>query len=167
MVLKDKAQKHSSARIERFLQLCASENIQVCVPSSPAQIFHLLRRQAIRKMRRPLIVISPKSLLRNPAVTSSVSELTDGEFKCVIDDEIINKENINRVVMCSGKIYYDLLQKRNEDKINDTALYGSSNCIHFHMTRLRKSYYNKKAKFIWCQEEPKNMGAWFSVRAHY
>ena len=117
--------EHSSARLERFLQLCADGNIEVCVPSTPAQIFHLLRRQAIRKMRRPLIVISPKSLLRNPLVTSSVAELTEGEFKYVIDDNLSKKKDVTRAVMCSGKIYYDLLQKRNEDKIFSKSSYGN------------------------------------------
>ena len=158
--------EHSSARLERFLQLCADGNIEVCVPSTPAQIFHLLRRQAIRKMRRPLIVITPKSLLRNPLVTSSVSELTDGEFKCVIDDEIINKENINRVVMCSGKIYYDLFQKRNEDKIDNIALVRIEQLYSFPYDDLENilSNYPNAKEFIWCQEEPANQGAWFSHR---
>ena len=158
--------EHSSARLERFLQLCADGNIEVCVPSTPAQIFHLLRRQAIRKMRRPLIVISPKSLLRNPAVTSSLAELTEGEFKCVIDDDLSSKKDVTRAVMCSGKIYYDLLQKRNEDKINDTALIRIEQLYSFPYDDLEKilSNYPNLNEFIWCQEEPANQGAWFSHR---
>jgi 2-oxoglutarate dehydrogenase E1 component len=158
--------EHSSARLERFLQLCADGNIEVCVPSTPAQIFHLLRRQAIRKMRRPLIVISPKSLLRNPAVISSLAELTEGEFKCVIDDDLSSKKDVTRAVMCSGKIYYDLLQKRNEDKINDTALIRIEQLYSFPYDDLEKilSNYPNLNEFIWCQEEPANQGAWFSHR---
>ena len=158
--------EHSSARLERFLQLCADGNIEVCVPSTPAQIFHLLRRQAIRKMRRPLVVISPKSLLRNPEVTSTVEDLTEGKFKCVIDDELNSKKDVTRVVMCSGKIYYDLLQKRNEDKIKDTALVRIEQLYSFPYDDLESilSSYPNLNKFIWCQEEPANQGAWFSHR---
>jgi 2-oxoglutarate dehydrogenase E1 component len=104
--------EHSSARLERFLQLCANENIQVCVPSSPAQIYHLLRLQTIRKMRRPLIIISPKSLLRNPQAVSSIGDLTDGHFEYVIDDQDPNPEKVEKVIMCSGKVYYDLVRKK-------------------------------------------------------
>ena len=158
--------EHSSARLERFLQLCADGNIEVCVPSTPAQIFHLLRRQAIRKMRRPLVVISPKSLLRNPVVTSTIEDLTEGKFKCVIDDELNSKKDVTRVVMCSGKIYYDLLQKRNEDKIKDTALVRIEQLYSFPYDDLEiiLSSYPNLNKFIWCQEEPANQGAWFSHR---
>ena len=158
--------EHSSARLERFLQLCADGNIEVCVPSTPAQIFHLLRRQAIRKMRRPLVVISPKSLLRNPVVTSTVEDLTEGKFKCVIDDELNSKKDVTRVVIGSGKIYYDLLQKRNEDKIKDTALVRIEQLYSFPYDDLESilSSYPNLNKFIWCQEEPANQGAWFSHR---
>ena len=114
--------EHSSARIERFLQLCASENIQVCIPSSPSQIFHLLRRQAIRKMRTPLVVISPKSLLRNPKATSSLKDLTKGSFKCVIDDEVKNKPSISKVVLCSGKVFYDLKDRQNSEQKDNIAI---------------------------------------------
>ena len=117
-------------------------------------------------MRRPLIVISPKSLLRNPAVTSSLAELTEGEFKCVIDDDLSSKKDVTRAVMCSGKIYYDLLQKRNEDKINDTALIRIEQLYSFPYDDLEKilSNYPNLNEFIWCQEEPANQGAWFSHR---
>ena len=114
--------EHSSARIERFLQLCASENIQVCVPSSPAQIFHLLRRQAIRKMRTPLIIMSPKSLLRNPKAVSSIKELTEGSFQCVVDDCLDEKDQINKVVLCSGKVFYDLEEARNKEGKENIAI---------------------------------------------
>ena len=158
--------EHSSARLERFLQLCADGNIEVCVPSTPAQIFHLLRRQAIRKMRRPLVVISPKSLLRNPLVTSTISDLTDGEFKRVIDDTILKKETIKRVVMCSGKVYYDLLQKRDKDNISEIALVRIEQLYSFPYDDLELilQKYSNSTEFIWCQEEPANQGAWFSHR---
>ena len=158
--------EHSSARVERFLQLCASENIEVCIPSTPSQIFHLLRRQAIRKMRRPLVVISPKSLLRNPLVTSSVSDLTEGEFKRVIDDSLNNNSKVKRVIMCSGKVYYDLLEKREENDIDNIALIRIEQLYSFPYDDLEavlKNYGNAN-EYIWCQEEPANQGAWFSHR---
>ena len=158
--------EHSSARIERFLQLCASENIQVCVPSSPSQIFHLLRRQAVRKMRTPLIVISPKSLLRNPEAVSSLDELTDGHFKCVIDDEIDDSKSITKVVMCSGKVFYDLVKKRNDKEIKNIAIIRIEQLYPFPYDDLEEilTKYENANEFIWCQEEPLNQGAWFSHR---
>ena len=158
--------EHSSARIERFLQLCASENIQVCVPSSPKQIFHLLRRQAIRKMRTPLVVISPKSLLRNPNAVSSIDELTTGSFECVIDDEVKIKENVKKVIMCSGKVFYDLLEKRNKEKRKDIAIIRIEQLYPFPYDDLEETLikYQNVNEFVWCQEEPMNQGAWFSHR---
>ena len=158
--------EHSSARIERFLQLCASENIQVCVPSTPKQIFHLLRRQAIRKMRTPLVVISPKSLLRNPDAISSLNELTDGSFSCVIDDNVKNKNNVKRLVMCSGKVFYDLLKERNNKNIDDIAIVRIEQLYPFPYDNLEEilTKYENVEEFIWCQEEPLNQGAWFSHR---
>ena len=158
--------EHSSARIERFLQLCASENIQVCVPSSPKQIFHLLRRQAIRKMRTPLVVISPKSLLRNPNAVSSIDELTTGSFECVIDDEVKIKENVKKVIMCSGKVFYDLVEKRNKEKRKDIAIIRIEQLYPFPYDDLEETLikYQNVNEFVWCQEEPMNQGAWFSHR---
>ena len=158
--------EHSSARIERFLQLCASENIQVCVPSSPKQIFHLLRRQAIRKMRTPLIVISPKSLLRNPNAVSSLDDLTDGSFACVIDDEIKEPNKVKKAIMCSGKVFYELLQKRDEEKRDDIALIRIEQLYPFPYDDLEEilTKYQNAKEFVWCQEEPLNQGAWFSHR---
>ncbi len=158
--------EHSSARIERFLQLCASENIQVCVPSSPKQIFHLLRRQAIRKMRTPLVVISPKSLLRNPNAASSIDELITGSFECVIDDEVKIKENVKKVIMCSGKVFYDLLEKRNKEKRKDIAIIRIEQLYPFPYDDLEETLikYQNVNEFVWCQEEPMNQGAWFSHR---
>ena len=158
--------EHSSARIERFLQLCASENIQVCVPSSPKQIFHLLRRQAIRKMRTPLIVISPKSLLRNPNAVSSLDDLTDGSFACVIDDKIKEPNKVKKAIMCSGKVFYELLQKRDEEKRDDIALIRIEQLYPFPYDDLEEilTKYQNAKEFVWCQEEPLNQGAWFSHR---
>ncbi len=158
--------EHSSARIERFLQLCASENIQVCVPSSPSQIYHLLRRQAIRKMRTPLIVISPKSLLRNPSAVSTIDELTDGSFKCVIDDDVKNKTAVTKVVLCSGKVFYDLKEKRDNENKGNIALVRIEQLYPFPYDDLQEilSYYENLIDVVWCQEEPANQGAWFSHR---
>ena len=158
--------EHSSARIERFLQLCASENIQVCVPSSPKQIFHLLRRQVIRKMRTPLIVISPKSLLRNPDATSNLDELTSGEFSCVIDDDLKNKNDVRRIIMCSGKVYYDLAKMRDKNDFKDVGIVRIEQLYPFPYDDLEEilTKYENVQEFIWCQEEPLNQGAWFSHR---
>ena len=158
--------EHSSARLERFLQLCANENIQVCVPSSPAQIYHLLRLQTIRKMRRPLIIISPKSLLRNPQAVSLIEDLTDGHFEYVIDDQHPNPEKVEKVIMCSGKVYYDLFSKREELGIENVALVRIEQLYPFPydtLEKIIKAYSNVK-NFTWCQEEPSNQGAWFSHR---
>ncbi|MDG1061272.1 MAG: 2-oxoglutarate dehydrogenase E1 component, partial [SAR86 cluster bacterium] len=158
--------EHSSARLERFLQLCANENIQVCVPSTPAQIYHLLRLQTIRKMRRPLIVISPKSLLRNPQAVSSINNLTEGSFEYVIDDFHTNPALVEKIIMCSGKVYYDLESKRKELGITNIALLRIEQLYPFPYDTLEKlirPYANVK-QFIWCQEEPSNQGAWFSHR---
>ena len=158
--------EHSSARIERFLQLCASENIQVCVPSSPKQIFHLLRRQAIRKMRTPLIVISPKSLLRNPQAVSMLDDLSDGSFECVIDDELDNKNDVKKIIMCSGKVFYELIEKRNKEKRHDIAIIRIEQLYPFPYDDLEEILlrYQNVHEYIWCQEEPLNQGAWFSHR---
>ena len=157
--------EHSSARLERFLQLCAANNIQVCMPSSPSQIFHLLRRQAIRKMRRPLIVITPKSLLRLPEAASDLSELTNGSFNCIIGDDLPT-EKIKRVVLCSGKVYYDLKKARDEKGISDVALLRLEQLYpfpYFEVEEMLKGYSHVE-EFIWAQEEPRNQGAWFSHR---
>jgi len=115
--------EHSSARLERYLQLCAEHNIQVCVPSNAAQIFHLLRRQMLRPFRKPLIVMTPKSLLRKKEASSSIQDLANGSFQTVIPEvEALQPKDVKRIIACSGKVYYDLLAKRNETKRNDAAL---------------------------------------------
>ena len=115
--------EHSSARLERFLQLCADHNWQVCVPSTPAQVFNMLRRQVVRPMRKPLIVMSPKSLLRHPLAVSSLEELSDGVFHNVIGEvDELDPKGVKRVVMCSGKVYYDLLDQRRKNEQTDVAI---------------------------------------------
>jgi len=161
--------EHSSARLERYLQLCAEHNIQVCVPTTPAQIFHLLRRQAIRPLRRPLVVMTPKSLLRHKKAVSQLEELTGGSFETVIDcQEIDNPSQVDRVVFCSGKVFYDLLAKRVEDEIENVAIVRIEQLYPFpeyDMEVALKRYPNVTAA-IWCQEEPKNQGAWYSSQHH-
>jgi len=158
--------EHSSARLERFLQLCAYENIQVCVPSTPAQIYHLLRFQTIRMMRRPLVVISPKSLLRNPNAVSTLDELTDGSFKYVIDDSVDYPEKVSKIIMCSGKIFYDLASKRDNLGLDSTAIIRIEQLYPFPYDTLEKilKTYENATSFVWCQEEPTNQGAWFNHR---
>ena len=158
--------EHSSARLERYLQLCAHDNIQVCTPTTPAQIYHLLRLQTIRKMRRPLIVISPKSLLRNPMATSSLEELINGSFMPVIDDIIENREKIKKLILCSGKVFYDLIQKKKDLNSEEVAIVRIEQLYSFpyEVLELILRKYNNSIEFIWCQEEPANQGAWFSHR---
>jgi 2-oxoglutarate dehydrogenase E1 component len=158
--------EHSSARLERFLQLCANENIQVCIPTTPSQIYHLLRLQTIRKMRRPLVIISPKSLLRNPKAISTLENLTDGSFEYVIDDNYVNDELVEKIIMCSGKVFYDLESKREELEIRNIALVRVEQLYPFPYDSLEKiiKQYKNANKFIWCQEEPSNQGSWFSHR---
>ncbi len=156
--------EHSSARLERFLQLCAEHNMQVCIPSTPAQVFHMLRRQMLRDWRAPLIVMSPKSLLRHRLAVSDASELISGEFETVIDEiDPINKEAVKRIVLCSGKVYFDLLEKRRAEELETVAIIRVEQLYPFpkHLKNMLETYPNA-TEFIWCQEEPKNQGAWYS-----
>jgi 2-oxoglutarate dehydrogenase E1 component len=165
--------EHSSARLERFLQLCAANNLQVCYPTSPAQYFHLLRRQVRPGFERPLVVMTPKSLLRLPAAGSSLDELTSGGFRPLINDaELTDPVRVERVVLCSGKVFYDLKQARGS---SPTVREGSDDsidsrvaivrCEQFYpfpqtgLTEILASYPQAK-ELVWCQEEPKNMGGW-------
>jgi 2-oxoglutarate dehydrogenase E1 component len=160
--------EHSSARLERFLQLCAEHNMQVVIPTTPAQIFHLLRRQAIRPMRRPLIIMSPKWILRHKLATSSLEELADGEFQNVIADSEIEPAKATRVILCSGKVYYHLLEERQARGIDDIALVRIEQLYPFPDIELEealKPYVNVKDA-VWCQEEPINQGAWYSSQHH-
>ena len=161
--------EHSSARLERFMQLCAQQNMQVCVPSTPAQIFHLLRRQMLRPYRKPLIIMTPKSLLRHKLAVSTMVELENGSFQNVIDDSlIIAPTKVNKVVLCSGKVYYDLFQAREERQIQDVALVRIEQLYPFpeeELSSILKQYANAK-NIVWCQEEPQNQGAWFTSQHH-
>ncbi len=159
--------EHSSARLERFLQLCAEHNMQVVIPTTPAQIFHLLRRQAIRPMRRPLVIMSPKWILRHKLATSSLEELANGEFYNVIDDSI-DAAKTRRVVLCSGKVYYHLLEERLERGIDDIALIRLEQLYPFPDIELEEALrpYSNIEDIVWCQEEPMNQGAWYSSQHH-
>jgi 2-oxoglutarate dehydrogenase E1 component len=161
--------EHSSARLERYLQLCAQQNIQVCVPTTPAQMFHLLRRQAIRPVRKPLIVMTPKSMLRHKAAVSSFADLSDHGFQLIIpEDQKIKPTKVTRVVVCSGKVYYDLLQAREKAGRDDVALVRIEQLYPFPRKALTAELkrFNKAKTVVWCQEEPKNQGAWYQVRHH-
>jgi 2-oxoglutarate dehydrogenase E1 component len=158
--------EHSSARLERFLQLCAENNLQVCYPTTPAQYFHLLRRQVKPGMERPLVVITPKSLLRLPAAASVLDDFTSGGFLPVIDDgEIAEAQAIERVVLCSGKVYYDLLEARKKTGSGKVAIVRMEQFYPFPAERLREvlAKYPAAKQLVWAQEEPKNMGGWTFV----
>ena len=154
------------ARLERFLQLCAADNQQVCVPSTPAQMFHMLRRQMKRNNRMPLVVMTPKSLLRHPQSVSSLEDLTNGRFQCVIDDASVDPKKVKRVVLCSGKVYYDLLKGREEAGLSTVALVRVEQLYPFP----REDYeavlqrYKGAKEIVWCQEEPENQGAWYQIK---
>lgn len=155
--------EHSSARPERYLQLCAQNNMQVCMPSTPAQIYHLLRRQMIRPVRKPLIVMTPKSLLRHRLAVNNLDDLTQGEFQPVLAEvDALDNRQVNRVIMCGGKVYYDLLEKRRALEKTDTAIIRVEELYPFPADQLNQALknYTKCEKLIWCQEEPKNQGAW-------
>lgn len=159
--------EHTSARLERFLQLCAQDNMQVCIPTTPAQIFHLLRRQMRRPYRKPLIVMTPKSLLRHKLAVSSLAELSQGSFQNLISEiDELEVKKVKRVILCSGKVYYDLLEQRRAKKINDIALIRLEQLYPFPKKELIDvlKYYEKAKDIIWCQEEPKNQGAWYSTQ---
>jgi 2-oxoglutarate dehydrogenase E1 component len=162
--------EHSSARLERFLQLCADHNMQVCVPSTPAQVFNMLRRQVVRPMRRPLVVMSPKSLLRHPLAVSSLEELATGEFHNVIGEvDDINPKEVERVVFCSGKVYYELLEQRRKNELNNIAIIRIEQLYPFPEKELKAELeqYQHVKQFVWCQEEPQNQGAWYCSQHHF
>jgi 2-oxoglutarate dehydrogenase E1 component len=159
--------EHSSARLERFLQLCAEFNMQVCVPSTPAQMFHMLRRQMVRSLRRPLIIMTPKSLLRHPLSVSRLEELASGGFQTVIDEiDDLKPSAVMRVVFCSGKVYFDLLKSRRDLKAESVAIVRIEQLYPFpseeYEAILQK--YSNAREIIWCQEEPQNQGAWYQIR---
>ena len=161
--------EHSSARLERFLQLCAEHNVQVCVPTTPAQVFHMLRRQALRPLRKPLIVMSPKSLLRKKEAVSTLDELANGRFQTVIGEvDELNPKDVKKIVMCSGKVYYDLVAHRRELGITDRAIIRIEQLYPFPHDDLEAilAPYTAVEEVIWCQEEPMNQGAWYSSQHH-
>jgi 2-oxoglutarate dehydrogenase E1 component len=158
--------EHSSARLERFLQLCAEHNMQVCVPSTPAQMFHLLRRQMVRPLRKPLIVMTPKSLLRHKLSVSTLEDFARGRFQPVIDDVEASDDDVRRVVFCSGKVYYDLAEYRRNESIERVALVRIEELYPFPIdeyARIIDRFSNAK-EIVWCQEEPQNQGAWYQIR---
>lgn len=162
--------EHSSARLERYLQLCAEQNMQVCIPSTPAQVYHMLRRQAIRKMRRPLVAISPKSLLRHPLAVSTLDELINGEFQNVIGEiDNLDPKQVKRVVMCSGKVYYDLLEERRKREQTDVAIIRIEQLYPYPHDDVKKALeqYAHVTDFVWCQEEPLNQGAWYCSKHNF
>jgi 2-oxoglutarate dehydrogenase E1 component len=159
--------EHSSARLERFLQLCAQGNMQVCVPSSPAQMYHMLRRQMRQPMRRPLVVMTPKSLLRHAQSVSSLEDLADGRFQTLIDEvDDIDPSTVKRVVMCSGKVYYDLRKAREEMSRHDVALIRVEQLYPFPDAECSQvlDRYPNASEVVWCQEEPRNQGAFYQIR---
>ncbi|MBJ2147767.1 2-oxoglutarate dehydrogenase E1 component [Vibrio sp. IB15] len=162
--------EHSSARLERYLQLCAEQNMQVVVPSTPAQVYHMIRRQVVRPMRRPLIVMSPKSLLRHPLCTSSLEDLAEGTFQPAIAEiDDIASENVKRVVFCSGKVYFDLLDQRRKNEQDDVAIVRIEQLYPFPYEDVRAAIaqYTNVVDYVWCQEEPQNQGAWYSSQHNF
>ncbi len=159
--------EHSSARLERFLQLCAEHNIQVCVPSTPAQMFHMLRRQQVRPFRKPLIVLTPKSLLRHKMSVSPISDLSTGRFELIIPEiEAIEPARTRRLVLCSGKVYFDLLEAREVHGIDDIALIRLEQLYPFPIPEYADlvEQYDHVEEIVWCQEEPLNQGAWYQIK---
>ena len=168
--LEGQGAEHSSARLERYLQLCAEDNIQVCVPSTPAQMFHLLRRQMLRDYRRPLIVMTPKSLLRHRLATSSLDDLEHGRFQPVIgESDALDVAGVKRVVMCGGKVYYDLLEARRARGLTDVAILRLEQIYPFPRDQFAAALapYTAATQFIWCQEEPQNQGAWDQIKHRF
>lgn len=162
--------EHSSARLERFLQLSADHNWSVCVPTTPAQVFHMIRRQQLRPVRRPLIVMTPKSLLRHPLAVSEMDDLANTGFQNAIAEiDDLDPKKVKRVVMCAGKVYYDLLQERRKREQEDVAIIRIEQLYPFpaeEVAEIMKDYQHVK-DFVWCQEEPQNQGAWYNSQHHF
>ena len=161
--------EHSSARLERYLQLCAEHNMQVAVPTTPAQIYHLLRRQVIRPLRKPLVVLTPKSLLRHKLAISTLEDLAEGSFQTVIPEtDAIDPKKVDRLVLCSGKVYYDLLEKRRSEGREDIAIVRIEQLYPFPEDDLAEALapYKNLKHIVWCQEEPMNQGAWYCSQHH-
>ena len=161
--------EHSSARLERYLQLCALQNMQVCVPTTPAQMFHMLRRQMLRDCRKPLIVMTPKSLLRHKLAVSSLDDLANGGFQLVIPDSTAKPgQKTRRVVLCSGKVYYDLVEDAAKRAVNDVAIIRVEQLYPFPRKEIASELakYPATKEIVWCQEEPMNQGAWYQIQHH-
>jgi 2-oxoglutarate dehydrogenase E1 component len=161
--------EHSSARLERFMQLCAEHNIQVCVPTTPAQVYHMLRRQVIRPLRKPLVVMSPKSLLRHKEAISTLEELAHGRFHNVLDEtDDLDKSKVERVILCSGKVFYDLRAARRERGLDNIAILRLEQLYPFPEAELLQvlGAYTNLQDAVWCQEEPMNQGAWYASQHH-
>ncbi|MNQ24130.1 2-oxoglutarate dehydrogenase E1 component [compost metagenome] len=161
--------EHSSARLERFLQLSAEHNIQVCVPTTPAQVYHMLRRQVIRPLRKPLIALTPKSLLRHKLAISTLEDLAEGSFHTVIAEiDAIDPKKVERMILCSGKVYYDLLEKRRAEAREDIAIVRIEQLYPFPEEDLAEvlAAYKHLKHIVWCQEEPMNQGAWYCSQHH-
>jgi len=160
--------EHSSARLERFLQLAAEDNIQICNLTTPAQLFHALRRQIVRPYRKPLVVMTPKSLLRHKHAVSTLRDLAEGSFQRIIPDDTVSPKKAKRVLLCSGKVYYDLLAARAEKKRDDVAILRIEQLYPLddeHIKQALEPY--PEARLFWVQEEPFNMGAWYFLRARF
>ena len=159
--------EHSSARLERFLQLCAEHNMQVCVPSTPAQMFHMLRRQMLRPLRKPLVVMTPKSLLRHRLSVSTLADLSDGRFYPLIEEvEPLVDEDVKRIVFCSGKVYFDLAEYRRNEGLTNVAIARIEELYPFPIEEYARTIarYRRATEVVWCQEEPQNQGAWYQIR---
>jgi 2-oxoglutarate dehydrogenase E1 component len=161
--------EHSSARLERFLALAADDNIQVVYPSTPAQYFHCLRRQVLRKWRKPLVVMTPKSLLRHRGCVSAGAEFHEGRFRLMILDENESSQNANRVILCSGKVFYDLLERSSTLESKSPVLVRLEQLYPLPVEELRAAFAKSGAETIvtWVQEEPENMGAWRYLRLQW
>ena len=162
--------EHSSARLERFMQLCAEYNMRVCMPSTPAQMFHLLRRQIKHPLRKPLIIMSPKSLLRHKLSVSTLEDITDRNFQPLIGEiDSIDAKKVKRIVLCSGKVYFDLLEARREQDIKDIAIVRVEQLYPFPLEEMKVllAQYENLKEIVWCQEEPKNQGVWYQSNHHF
>jgi 2-oxoglutarate dehydrogenase E1 component len=159
--------EHSSARLERFLQLCAEDNIQVCNLTTPAQYFHALRRQVLRPWRKPMVVMTPKSLLRHPHATSTTADLAQGRFRRILPDARHEPKRTRRVLLCSGKVYYDLLKARDDREVDDVAILRFEQLYPMRRDEVREALapYSKGTDVVWVQEEPWNMGGWYFMNA--